>query len=119
PCAESAGRVEYRLGPQDKIQVTVFNEPDLSGEFELDGEGRVALPLIGDVTVGGMTVRNAEQTIAAELYPDYLQNPKVSIQVTNYRPFYILGEVKEPGGYPYANDMTVIQAVALAGGFTY
>src|SRR5690606_19241589 len=68
---------------------------------------------------GGMTVRNAEQTIAAELYPDYLQNPKVSIQVTNYRPFYILGEVKEPGGYPYANDMTVIQAVALAGGFTY
>lgn len=114
-----AQSVEYRLGPQDKIQVTVFNEPNLSGEFEIDGEGRVALPLIGVVTVGQMTLREAERAIADKLHPDYLLHPKVSIQVTNYRPFYILGEVKQPGSYPYANGMTVMQAVALAGGFTY
>ncbi|HXH25509.1 MAG TPA: polysaccharide biosynthesis/export family protein [Vicinamibacterales bacterium] len=114
-----AQSVEYRLGAQDKIRVTVFNEPSLSGEFEVDGEGRVSLPLVGEVALGQMTLREAERAIAAKLHPDYLLNPKVSVEVTNYRPFYILGEVKQPGGYPYANGMTIMQAVALAGGFTY
>lgn len=111
--------LEYRLGPQDRIRVTVFNEPDLSGEFELDGEGRLSLPLIGEVGVGRMTLRDAERAIAGKLHPDYLINPKVSVEVTNYRPFYILGEVKQPGSYPYANGITIVQAVALAGGFTH
>src|SRR3546814_17203497 len=66
-----------------------------------------------------MTLREAENAIADRLHPDYLIDPKVSIQVSNYRPFYILGEVKSPGGYPFVNGMTVVQAVALAGGFTY
>lgn len=111
--------VEYRLGPHDRIQVTVFNEANLSGDFEVNGEGKVTLPLIGEVAVGGTTVREAEQAVADKLYPDYLLNPRVSIQVTNYRPFYILGEVKKPGSYQYVTGLTVVQAVALAGGFTY
>ena len=110
---------EYRLGSQDKISVTVFGEDDLSGEFELDGVGKVALPLLGEIHLGNMTLREAEQAIVDRLHPDYLLDPKVSIQVANYRPFYILGEVKSPGGYPFVNGMTVVQAVALAGGFTY
>lgn len=110
---------EYRLGSQDKISVTVFGEEDLSGDFELDGEGKVAMPLLGDIHLGNMTLREAEKAIADRLTPDYLLDPKVSIQVANYRPFYILGEVKSPGGYPFVNGMTVVQAVALAGGFTY
>lgn len=110
---------EYRLGSQDKVTVTVYGEPDLSGDFEVDGAGKVALPLLGEVQIGDLTLREAEQIIAARLHPDYLIDPKVSIQVVNYRPFYILGEVKSPGGYPFVNGMTVVQAVALAGGFTY
>lgn len=69
---------EYRLGSQDKISVTVFGENDLSGEFELDGEGKVALPLIGELRLGNMTVRDAERAIAQRLHPDYLLDPKVS-----------------------------------------
>src|SRR3546814_19638732 len=66
-----------------------------------------------------MTLREAENAIADRLHPDYLIDPKVSIQVSNYRPFYILGEVKSPGGYHFVNGMTVVQAVALDGGLTY
>lgn len=117
--ADAASVGGYRLGPQDEIVMTVFGQEDLSGTFVVDGEGRVALPLVGDVEIGGMTIRQAEAAVADELRPDYLRNPRVSIQVTNYRPFYILGEVKEPGSYPYVDGMTVVQAVALAGGYTY
>ena len=118
--ASAAGAAgAYRLGPQDQIVVTVFGQEDLSGDFQVDGEGRVSLPLIGDVRVGELTIRQAEAAVVDKLQPDYLRNPRVSIQVTNYRPFYILGEVKEPGGYPYVDGMTVVQAVALAGGYTY
>ena len=114
-----ASEDEYRLGTQDRVQVTVFNEPSLSGDFQIDGEGRITLPLIGEVAVRGLTLREAEQAVADKLFPDYLLNPKVTIQVLNFRPFYILGEVKRPGSYAYASGLTVIQAVALAGGFTY
>lgn len=117
--ADAAAAGGYRLGPQDEIVMTVFGQEDLSGTFLVDGEGRVALPLVGDVEIGGMTIRQAETAVADTLRPDYLRNPRVSIQVTNYRPFYILGEVKEPGSYPYVDGMTVVQAVALAGGYTY
>lgn len=119
PFAARAQGEEYRLGAQDRVQVTVFNEPNLSGDFQVDGEGNVTLPLIGDVRVGGATIREAERAIADKLYPDYLLNPRVSVQVVNYRPFYILGEVKKPGSYQYAAGLTILQAVAMAGGFTY
>lgn len=112
-----AGR--YQLGSGDQIRVTVFGEEDLSGEFEIDGTGTVSLPLIGAVKLGGQELDRAENLIMEKLADGYLINPRVSIEVMNYRPFYILGEVKKPGSYPFVNGMTILNAVALASGFTY
>ena len=109
----------YTLGSGDKIRVTVFDEKDLSGEFEVSGEGEVSLPLIGNVSAVGKNLRQLEDDIETKLKDGFLKNPRVSIDVMNYRPFYILGEVNEPGSYPYVNGMTVLNAVALGGGFTY
>ena len=109
----------YKLGPADRIKITVFNHTDLSGEFSLDGAGNFALPLIGEVQGGGLTSRELEQRIQDRLKDGYLIDPQVSIEVMNYRPFYILGEVKTPGSYPYVDNMNILNAVALAGGFTY
>lgn len=119
PRAQEQVTNQYRLGPGDKLQVTVFGHQDLSGEFQVDGSGAIALPLIGEVTAGTRTLRQLETEIAAKLKPDYLKNPRVSVQVLNYRPFYILGEVKNPGSYAFVSGMKVINAIALAGGYTY
>lgn len=110
---------QYHLGTGDKIKVNVFGHADLSGEFQLDGSGRISLPLIKEVQAAGLTVSELEDTITAKLSPDYLLNPKVSVEVLNYRPIYIIGEVKNPGRYPYVSGMTILTAVALAGGYTY
>ena len=99
--------------------MTVYGEDDLSGEFELDGSGTISMPLIGAVTLGNQVLTSAETLIVEKLADGYLVNPRVSIEVLNYRPFYILGEVKEPGSYAYVSGMTVLNAVALASGFTY
>jgi protein involved in polysaccharide export with SLBB domain len=110
----------YRLGPGDALRVTVFRHEDLSGEFTLDGDGYFALPLVGEVLGGGRTARQLENEIEVALKSGgYLVDPQVGIQVLNYRPFYIIGEVNNPGSFEYVNGMTVINAVALAGGFTY
>lgn len=109
----------YRLGPGDKLRVNVYNEPSLSGEFEIDGSGVVSLPLIGEVTARDLSVREFEQRVTEALQGDYLVSPQVSVDVTNYRPFYIIGEVNNPGTYSYVDGMTVMNAVAMAGGFTY
>ena len=111
--------VTYRLDSGDKLRVTVYEEKDLSGDFELSGEGVVSLPLIGAIEAKGLSIRELETRIEARLEEGYLKNPRVSIEVMNYRPFYILGEVKEPGSYPYVNNMTVLNAVALGKGYTY
>jgi len=110
---------QYRLKSEDKIKVTVFGQPDFSGEFVVDGEGRISLPLIQTVNAGGLTLAELETAIVDKLKPDYLLNPRISIEVLNHRPFYIIGEVKNPGSYNYVPGMTVINAVALAGGYTY
>lgn len=109
----------YRLGAGDAVKVTVFGEPDLSGTVSVDAAGGLALPLIGDVPVAGLTLPQAEAAVTAELADGYLRQPRVALEVVNYRPFYILGEVRNPGEYPYAAGMTVMKAAALAGGFTY
>lgn len=116
--AAAAERAAYLLGPGDRLHVTVFNEPDLTGDFVIGDQGSVALPLIGNVMVGGKTVSDAETLITQQYGKNYLVNPRVSIEVLNYRPFFILGEVKSPGSYPYVADMTVLNAIALAGGYT-
>ncbi len=111
--------VQYRMGPGDNLRITVFGQEDMSGEFLVDGSGFLSMPLIGEVKAGGLTVREVERAIVKKLKPDYLKNPSVSIGVLNYRPFYIIGEVKKPGSYPYVSGMTVVNAIALAGGYTY
>jgi len=110
---------QYQLGAGDQVKVTVYGEEDLSGEFEIDGTGKIGMPLIGAVKVGGKKLAEAEAAITALLLDGYLVTPRVNLEVMNYRPFYILGEVDRPGSYPYVNDMTVLNAVALAAGFTY
>ena len=120
PQAQPQGQEpEYRLGPGDRLQVTVFGQNDLSGEFEVNGAGQISMPLIQWVLVAGLTVQETELVIAGKLSPDYLKNPRVSVSVLNYRPFYIIGEVNRPGSYPYVSGMTVLNSIALAGGFTY
>lgn len=110
----------YRLGPGDALRVTVFRHEDLSGEFALDGDGYFAMPLVGEILAGGRTARQLENEIEVAFKSGgYLVEPQVSIEVLNYRPFYIIGEVNNPGSFEYVNGMTVINAVALAGGFTY
>jgi polysaccharide export outer membrane protein len=113
------GAGEYSLGPGDKLRITVHESPDLTGEFLVSGSGYVSMPLIGEVQAGGLTVRQLADAIAAKLTPDYLKNPRVSIEVLNFRPFDIIGEVNKPGSYPYRPGMTILNAVAMAGGFTY
>jgi polysaccharide biosynthesis/export protein VpsN len=110
----------YQLGPGDRVRVTVFRHPDLSGEFQLDGAGDFAMPLVGEIQGGSKNARQLETDIEARLKDGgYLVNPQVGIEILNYRPFYIIGEVNNPGSYQYVSGMTVINAVALAGGFTY
>jgi len=109
----------YRLDAGDKLRVIVFGEMDLGGEYEVDGSGYVRLPLIGQLRAGGLAVNEFENSMKAELEKGYLKNARVSVEVINYRPFYILGQVNKPGEYPYVNGMSVLNAVALAGGYTY
>jgi protein involved in polysaccharide export with SLBB domain len=108
----------YKLGVGDKVRVTVYGEKDLSGDFDVNDQGEVTLPLIGAVRVAGKSVGDAETFITTAYGKNYLVNPHVNLQVMNYRPFFILGEVKNPGSYPFVNGMTVVNAVALAGGYT-
>lgn len=120
PAATKAvDNASYTLGTGDKVRVIVFGEADLSGEFVVDDSGFVRLPLIGQIQAGGRTVRELENDIAAKLGAEYLREPRVSIEVLSHRPFYIIGEVNKPGEYPYVAGMSVLNAVALAGGYTY
>ena len=108
----------YKLGSGDTIRIAVYNEPDLSGDFLVDGRGAISLPLIGEVVTNSATVRELEQVVTKRYGDGFLRSPQVSVQVINYRPFFILGEVRTPGSYPYVNGMRLVTAVAIAGGYT-
>jgi len=110
---------QYALGAGDKVRIIVFGEPDLSGEFTVSGEGKVALPLIGEIVASGKTASALQSGISDALKQGYLNNPRVAVEVLTFRPFYILGEVNKPGEYPYVTGMTVDRAVATASGYTY
>ena len=109
----------YRLGSGDHVRIVVFGQADLTGEYNVDGAGMLAFPLIGSIPAGGHTADELSKEIISRLRPNYLKNPSVSVEVLAYRPFYVVGEVKTPGSYPYVSGMTILNAVALAGGFTY
>lgn len=110
---------EYRLGAADKVRVNVYGEEGLTGEFIVGGSGRISMPLIGEVQAAGLTITEFQTEVAEALKKGYINEPRVSAEVLNYRPFYILGEVNKPGEYPYTNNLTVLNAVATAEGFTY
>jgi len=110
---------EYRLGPGDQLHITVFGHEDLSGPRTVDGSGYIAMPLVDRIRAQGLSPRQLEVAIKQTLSPDYLRDPRVSVEVLNYRPFTVIGEVARPGRYPYAEGLTVIEAIALAGDFTY
>jgi polysaccharide export outer membrane protein len=109
----------YVLGAGDKIRVITFGEESLTGDFFVGSQGQVSLPLIGDVRAGGLTIGQFTAKVTQALANGFLKEPRVSVEVLDYRPFYILGEVNKPGTYPYTNGLTVMNAVATAGGFTY
>jgi|SRR6185312_17438322 len=118
PPPVSNGTNDYQLGTGDKVRITVFGEDDLSGEFQVDSTGYLRLPMIGQVKAAGYTARALEDSLTANYANGYLKEPRVNVEVTTYRPFYIIGEVNKPGEYAYVNGMNVLNAVALAGGFT-
>jgi polysaccharide export outer membrane protein len=109
---------DYTLGVGDKIRITVFNEPTLSGEFAVGDNGSLSLPLIGDVKAVGKQSSDIAKEVQADLGNGYLRSPQVSAEVIGYRPFFIMGEVKTPGQFPYASSLTVFNAIATAQGFT-
>jgi polysaccharide export outer membrane protein len=120
PTAEaplSAVPASYVLGPNDRVRLIVFGEENLSGEFLVDASGKVALPLIGELTAAGLDVRAFERAVQARLADGYLRDPRVSVEILTARPFFVLGEVANPGQYPFVSGMTAANAIAIAGGF--
>ncbi|WP_416898601.1 MAG: polysaccharide biosynthesis/export family protein [Minwuia sp.] len=113
------GDQTYRLGAGDRLKITVYQEEDLSGEFEVSDTGEVSMPLIGGVDAAGRSIQELQDSIEAAFLDGYLRNPRVSVEVMNYRPFYVIGEVNEPGSYPYRSGLDVLTAVAMGGGFTF
>jgi polysaccharide export outer membrane protein len=117
PSAASADR--YVLGPNDRIRLKVYGEPDITGEYEINSAGQVSIPLAGHIKAAGSTTPQLERSIAAALAKGIVRDPRVNVEIAQYRPYYILGEVKKSGEYPYRLGLTVMDAVASAGGFTY
>jgi protein involved in polysaccharide export with SLBB domain len=109
----------YVLGPGDRVRLRVYGEGDISGDYEVDTNGYVSVPLGGRVKAAGLTTRQLERAVAAALSKGLLRDPRVNIEIASYRPFFILGEVKRAGEYPYKSGLTVLDAVASAGGYTY
>lgn len=109
----------YILGPGDRLRIKVYSDADMTGEYEINASGAVSLPLVGDVRASGQTTRQLEQRIAAAMRGKVATDPKVSVEIAAYAPFYIYGEVKKAGEYPYRVGLTVADAIATAGGLTY
>jgi len=119
PMAAATGISAYRLGPGDRLRITVFGETTLTGEYQVTDDGSVAFPLIGNVPAGQGSLVALRDAIQARLAAGYVKDPRVSVEVLTYRPYYILGEVNKPGQYAFVVGLRLDQAVAAAGGFTY
>ena len=115
--ADSGDEV-YLLDSGDKLRIVVFGQETLTNSYAVDGGGSIAMPLIGAVKARGATVRQLERILTRRLREDLFRDPNVTVDIEAYRPFFILGEVRNPGQYPYVNGMTVQTAVAIAGGYT-
>jgi len=119
PLAPGASHYDYILGAGDKLHIVVFGEETLTGDFVVAGNGTLAFPLIGAVPAAGHTVGQLQDEITTALKDGYIKDPRVSAEVDSFRPYFILGEVEKPGAYPYIDGLTVMNAIATAGGFTY
>jgi polysaccharide export outer membrane protein len=117
--AADAQAVAYRLSTGDKLHITVFDEDKLSGDYTVAPDGNIALPLVGNIRAAGLTIPQLHKSIVALLGNGYVKDPRVTIDASSLRPYYILGEVNKPGQYSYLPDLTVMDAVATAQGFTY
>jgi polysaccharide export outer membrane protein len=110
----------YRLGSGDELRIITFGEDQLTGEFSVDDQGRIDLPLLGNVQAAGLTPQELGKRIAEGLnHTGVTRDASVAVQVLAYRPIFVLGEVAKPGQYAYQPGMTMLTAVAVAGGFTY
>jgi polysaccharide biosynthesis/export protein len=110
----------YRIGPEDTVKIDIFGVPELSKEYRVDGSGKIVMPLIGAVAISGLSLSEAEQLIAQEYGKSYLRSPQVSAQVTEFRSqqFTVIGAVSNPRVYTASRQMTLIEALAIAGGVT-
>lgn len=111
-------RSGYRVGAGDRLSVKVLGQPDLDGEHIVDSTGKISLPLVNDLEVRGLATSAIETMIAARLREGYLRSPSVAVQLVATRPFFILGQVNQAGGFAYQSGMTVQNAIAIAGGYT-
>ncbi len=110
---------QYRLGPGDQVRLRLYDQPQLSDVYIVDASGRISVPLVGSVKVSHRTTQQVERIIVDRLRSkDILKEPRLSMEVVVYRPFYILGEVKNPGQYPFVAGMVIEKAVAVAGGYS-
>jgi polysaccharide export outer membrane protein len=120
PLQDASAPGAYLLGPGDKLRVITFGSEQLTGEFQINDAGKLALPLLGTIPAAGESTEQLAGNIARDLKDKNLfRDPNVSVEVSTYRPIFILGEVNKPGSYPYEPGMTVLSAVSTAGGFTY
>ena len=108
----------YRLDTGDRLRVIVFGQENLTNSYTVDPEGQIAFPLIGQVPVRGLTLDEFDHSVTSRLRSGYLRDPNVTVEIAAYRPFFILGEVGASGQYPYVDDITAREAIAIAGGFT-
>jgi protein involved in polysaccharide export with SLBB domain len=107
------------LAAGEKINIIVYGEASLTADYLIDPSGYVSLPLAGAIKAAGLTPDQLERNLEKQFGSKYLTNPKVTVEVVEFRPFYILGEVVKPGAYPYAGGLTALSAIAIAGGTTY
>jgi polysaccharide biosynthesis/export protein len=118
PVAVSYDEGPYTLDAGDKLRIVVFGQDQLSNNYIVDAEGQISMPLIGTVTARGLTTAQLSGAIAGRLKQSYIRDPSVAVEIETYRPFFVLGEVTFPGQYPFVPNMTVQNAIAIAGGFT-
>tara|TARA_B100000085_G_scaffold247292_1_gene241569 strand:- start:135 stop:890 length:756 start_codon:yes stop_codon:yes gene_type:complete len=116
---KSTQNASYKLGSGDKIKITVYGENDLSATYLVNEEGYISFPLINEIKVKNKTIFDVKDLLVAALSKGYLIDPSISIEVAEFRPIYVMGEIKSPGSYNFVADMSVRNAIALAGGFTY
>lgn len=117
-CSHASEANDYKLGSGDKINIVVYGEADLTTDVKIDKSGFISFPFLDDIQVKGLSTKEVENIITKGLLGDYLVDPQVAVSISVYRPFFIHGQVKRPGGYPYQDDLTMDKAIAIAGGLS-